>query len=549
MNDVYLHSLLGTPSKASPQMKESIESLVSKHPYSYLANLFMAKLALDNNLPDKNRLIQHAAFYSNNKKLMHSYLGTEIVDKRASSLLASFSPLLAPQKSKNQNIDSPTITASGLIDTRKPKDSASQAVNPSSLPIYKSTQNLDEILNLIEITRRSRLQFHEEMATKQWPLTESLPTVEKKPIPSANVALPSEASSSLSDDFLGFVEIPNTSSHRFETFKQPIQQEESIKFPVFSAEEDLLDLFPKKTSSISNEELESMSNAMHQQSIDHKLELDMLVSSIMNENQSLTKPDTTAENKALTPVQVELELDFLDNEPKADIPSETVDLFATAIEDIPTDGIEAQFHERETWFPIAPETTIEHKKTVENPSFVNNLHPFSIKSISESQAYEELDDQLKFTKGGSINIDDNQPMFSSADQQKSVNFEKTSETKSSTFQHNVIPSTIQSSHHIFLPKTIIKPQNLIIDAFLENNPAMPHLNPFDNEPIEQEDLSAKSTIMEENLATESLALIYARQGKSQKAIETYVKLMLKHPEKTAYFAIQIETLAKALASK
>lgn len=51
---------------------------------------------------------------------------------------------------------------------------------------------------------------------------------------------------------------------------------------------------------------------------------------------------------------------------------------------------------------------------------------------------------------------------------------------------------------------------------------------------------------QDNFVTETLANIYAAQGNVQKAISTYEKLSLKHPEKSSYFAARIDELKKNL---
>ncbi|MBC8048496.1 MAG: hypothetical protein H7Y00_16980 [Fimbriimonadaceae bacterium] len=53
-------------------------------------------------------------------------------------------------------------------------------------------------------------------------------------------------------------------------------------------------------------------------------------------------------------------------------------------------------------------------------------------------------------------------------------------------------------------------------------------------------LAAKSVQMHDTLITETLAIILAKQGKKQKAIEMLEKLRLKYPQKSAYFASKIE---------
>jgi len=82
----------------------------------------------------------------------------------------------------------------------------------------------------------------------------------------------------------------------------------------------------------------------------------------------------------------------------------------------------------------------------------------------------------------------------------------------------------------------------IISQFLRNKPRLKApavLSPLSDE---QADLSVKSTRAEPDIASESLALIMVRQGKKDRAIEIYERLMVRQPEKMAYFADQIKKL-------
>ncbi|GAB3635841.1 hypothetical protein GCM10027422_14310 [Hymenobacter arcticus] len=86
----------------------------------------------------------------------------------------------------------------------------------------------------------------------------------------------------------------------------------------------------------------------------------------------------------------------------------------------------------------------------------------------------------------------------------------------------------------------------LIDSFLQRAPATTRRRQLPSltapEPAAQADLSVRSTRAEPDLASESLAKILVRQGKTDRAIAVYERLMVKHPEKMAYFAAQIESL-------
>ncbi|HEX4958419.1 MAG TPA: hypothetical protein VFV46_09600 [Lacibacter sp.] len=73
------------------------------------------------------------------------------------------------------------------------------------------------------------------------------------------------------------------------------------------------------------------------------------------------------------------------------------------------------------------------------------------------------------------------------------------------------------------------------------------VNPADDMPLDagkekQVVQMAGSSNLEEEIITESMAKVLEQQGKTQKAAELYHKLSLLHPEKSAYFATQIQRL-------
>lgn len=60
------------------------------------------------------------------------------------------------------------------------------------------------------------------------------------------------------------------------------------------------------------------------------------------------------------------------------------------------------------------------------------------------------------------------------------------------------------------------------------------------------EMAVNSITAKEELVSESLAAVYALQGKKEKAMEMYKKLSLQNPEKSAYFAKKVEILQKDL---
>ncbi len=81
-------------------------------------------------------------------------------------------------------------------------------------------------------------------------------------------------------------------------------------------------------------------------------------------------------------------------------------------------------------------------------------------------------------------------------------------------------------------------QSELIDKFIISNPRIePQRDKTDNH---NEDISQPFVEQSDGLVTETLAKIYVCQGYYSKAIEIYEKLSLKFPEKSSYFATQIE---------
>ena len=93
-----------------------------------------------------------------------------------------------------------------------------------------------------------------------------------------------------------------------------------------------------------------------------------------------------------------------------------------------------------------------------------------------------------------------------------------------------------------LPPTRKEPEKKfrLIDKFLEAQPKMPLIK--SNESFSPMESGEQTKDENDDLVTETLASIYAQQGYYKKAIQIFEKLSLKYPEKSTYFAAQIEKI-------
>lgn len=116
----------------------------------------------------------------------------------------------------------------------------------------------------------------------------------------------------------------------------------------------------------------------------------------------------------------------------------------------------------------------------------------------------------------------------------------------------IIQSESKSSIELFISylnqedsisKSNDKPrQDDVIKKFLETDPKITRSIPNTLVEEKTQDLSIKSTELKIELVTENYALILLKQNKIEKAKEIYKKLILKNPNKSAYFEAKLNEI-------
>ncbi len=159
-----------------------------------------------------------------------------------------------------------------------------------------------------------------------------------------------------------------------------------------------------------------------------------------------------------------------------------------------------------------------------------DMHSFDVvdKNLTEAKSKE--------AKSKKRTIKEPTAKISSAKTQKST--KKTARTKSKKAS-NVDNPKEDSPPDPDLKK---KEHKELIDKFIENEPSIKPKRHGDKESEQIVDLSTKNQVLTDDMVTENLANIMVRQGRLEKAIEVYNKLIWKFPHKKAYFVARIEEL-------
>jgi tetratricopeptide (TPR) repeat protein len=118
---------------------------------------------------------------------------------------------------------------------------------------------------------------------------------------------------------------------------------------------------------------------------------------------------------------------------------------------------------------------------------------------------------------------------------------ETNENRSFTEWLNLLDQPVSTAETTSPAKPKAEPVNKgteLIDKFIEANPRLQPRQ--DSQP--HIDISEESVREHDGIFTDTLAKIYIKQGLYSKAIFAYEKLILKYPEKSGYFADQIESI-------
>ena len=191
---------------------------------------------------------------------------------------------------------------------------------------------------------------------------------------------------------------------------------------------------------------------------------------------------------------------------------------------------------------IDKDESIYISNILEKFPYFQTAHILYLKALQNTKSIR-FKSQLKKS---AIYSGDRNLLFDIINQQEDLNISK------ATIKDKLIKEEKNAELHSFLDwisivqtKKIVrsKKQNSdkIINIFLEKKPKIKN----NKQRFFNASENAKKSIVENNdIVTETLAKVYAKQEHFEKAILAYQKLSLKYPQKSSYFADQIKVIKK-----
>jgi hypothetical protein len=201
-----------------------------------------------------------------------------------------------------------------------------------------------------------------------------------------------------------------------------------------------------------------------------------------------------------------------------------------------------QLHELELVDPskeeLMPETGLDIEKTygkaldpVEKDTISDELLTLDLETDDNSEVIEPVEPEIKQEQQSPVETVQTSPEPEvTQDEQKLHSF---SDWLSIVAKPAENPA-------VLLEKEPTGDEKILIDKFIKASPRLSP--PKENAP--HVDISEDSVKEHDGIFTDTLARIYIKQGYYSKAIFAYEKLILKYPEKSGYFAGQIEEIKK-----
>lgn len=485
MNKQKFIELLREPSSISKDELSGLENVTRQYPYFQSAHLLLAKGSRLRKDPNTKKRISRAAVYCTDRTLLKKYISGDMIFLDSVKRPPINVDEELPEK-KARKLDRPAVNKFANNKSETSQTSTSNTVTPESQDSdFNPESILDEIKDGLASYKESKKHFEEYFREEE----------EDKAVNEA-----------LSKANLKAVE----EESEVDEYTEISREIDSENHDADNLETDITS--PSENQSISDE------HESNSASLDDELEFDIIgiIEEIKNDEalERVNQQETEASNQ-----QALSEVNNPETIEKDTSKVEKSDEFPTSNTDV--DEPKKSSYSNKIVISGSNKPKSQKEERAENDS--KQIVPNSKEITEPSEEKEEPSGDSSSSSG-----DVNAPMGMLVDRDDS----KTNSDE------NLSPGELRKAK-----MKRLKMQKEIIDDFIDTTPEMPKAQrkpkPAEEKP---EDLSASSQEAKIEIISENMAIIYKNQGKIEKAIDIYNKLILKFPEKEAYFATRIKEL-------
>jgi len=559
MNKASFLSLVRQASRISDQEVEELEKLIVNFPYCQTAHLLIAKAAYDKGSMLSNQKLKKAAIYAANRQLLKKLIYTS----DATVALQPVAPETVPEPVTTQALiqaEPETVSQTqasksfveAAVETETLSEPVEKVVLPETVLAEKPEDLLQETSVLESLTETQKTAFEPEVTAEIQAKTEEQEETNKAEIVAATDYEDAAIAEEILEEgylpqseaaFLAISETEETFAENEITASQPLT--EAAEIAQGTAAETTLETGISEEKTTVSEEIHAVIEPETVSDSTEKVEAPLVeVAQETSDFEEVTLAEEVEiaeafEHAEITPEFKEPEFAETEIEPVVDY-EETAAIEETATSSAAELPAEQPIAESQTPVlndELLHETLANFDQYLFKPEKeVPELHPTEdVKVVNPENEIQAIyhNDSIGY-------------WMNSSRMGESLEFKNDLTTPQ---PHDFHPELIWEYNKTHELHKEIKPapsklshQLDIIDQFLKLTPRLKTMANAKVKPEAQEDLSSKSSKINKNLASENFANILVQQGKIKKAIKIYEHLILKIPEKKAYFVSQIEKL-------